>query len=212
MLDINNYIQIFIGLLAILSPFSAIPLFLSMTKTQSGNEQRKTANKTSFAVFCAIVVSVFLGSYILSFFSISIHSFRIAGGILILLMAINMINGQVPRAKNTPEEKLEAKNSDGDISIVPLAIPLLAGPGAISTIIVYSNQGSDIYHNFVLMFIGLLISIIIWITLRMSSKISKFLGTIGINIISRVMGLILASISIEFIINGLTNMLPVLKG
>lgn len=210
MLDFNQYVQIFIAIFAIVSPFSAIPIFLATTASQTHIEKQKNINKTVLAVYITILVSIFLGNHILSFFNISINSFRVAGGILILLMAIHMINGSVPRAKHTPEENHEARNSEGDTSIVPLAIPLLVGPGSISTIIVYSEQGTNFYHYIALSLIGLLVSIMIWLTLKASLKIDNFLGITGINIISRIMGLILASVSIEFIALGLKNIFPIL--
>ena len=148
------------------------------------------------------------------FFGISISSFKIAGGILLLLMAINMLNAKTPNAKSTKEELEEAHEKSTNISeiaIVPLAIPLIAGPGAISTIIIYSQQDDSLIHLLYMSLIIFLLSVIVFVSLRASTFITKKLGITGINVISRVMGLILASISIEFIVSGLLVVFPILS-
>ncbi len=208
MLDYNEYLQIAIGVFAILSPFSAIPIFLSLTATQSKDERKKTAITASIATAITMIISVWLGEGILYMFGISISSFRVAGGILLLLMSINMINAQVLRQKNTPEELKEAIELDKSVAIVPMAIPLLAGPGAISTVILYSNQSQDNVHLIFMSAIIVAVVFLIFLALRMAVPLSKLLGTTGINIISRIMGLILAAISIEFITSGLIKLFP----
>jgi multiple antibiotic resistance protein len=208
MLGYNEYLQIAIGVFAILSPFSAIPIFLSLTAGQDGIERKKTAITASIATALTMIISVWLGETILNVFGISIPSFRVAGGILLLLMSINMINAQVPRQKNTPEELEEAIETDKAIAIVPLAIPLLAGPGAISTVILYSHQANGTSHLFIMSFIITFVVFLIFLALRMAVPLSKTLGKTGINIISRIMGLILAAIAIEFITSGLIKLFP----
>ncbi len=209
MLGYNEYLQIAIGVFAILSPFSAIPIFLSLTAGQNIVERKKTAITASIATALTMIISVWLGETILNIFGISIPSFRVAGGILLLLMSINMINAQVSRQKNTPEELEEAiEQTDKGIAIVPLAIPLLAGPGSISTVILYSHQSSGTIHLFIMSFIIAFVVFLIFLALRMAVPLSKTLGTTGINIISRIMGLILAAIAIEFITSGLLKLFP----
>ncbi len=209
MLEYNEYLQIAIGVFAILSPFSAIPIFLSLTTTQNSEQRKKTAITASVATALTMIISVWMGEIILNIFGISIPSFRVAGGILLLLMSINMINAEVSRQKNTPEEIEEAKEHvDKGIAIVPLAIPLLAGPGAISTVILYSHQAQGSIHLVVMSLIIAFVVFLIFLALRMAVPLSKTLGTTGINIISRIMGLILAAIAIEFITSGLLKLFP----
>lgn len=213
MLPLNEYIQIAIGIMAIFSPFAAIPIFISLTAEHSKQERAKTAKTAAFSAGIAGLVSVWIGQYILQFFGISISSFKIAGGILLLMMAINMLNAKVPKAKNTKKELKEAKKKSvkiSEIAVVPLAIPLIAGPGAISTIIIFTQKVQAIGHLFAMSAIIILIGLYIWFALTMSTVISKKFGITGINIISRVMGLILASISIEFITSGLLQVFPIL--
>ena len=213
MLSVADYLQIVVGIMTIFSPFAALPIFVSLTSNSTQQEKADTAKTAAFAACIAGLVSVWIGQYVLGFFGISIASFKIAGGILLLLMAINMLNAKTPKAKNTKSELKEAKKKStnvNEIAVVPLAIPLIAGPGSISTIIIYAQQPSTLSHLFVMSGIIISISIYIFLTLKMASFISKKLGVTGINIISRVMGLILASISIEFITSGLLVVFPIL--
>ncbi len=213
MLTLSDYIQISIGLMSIFSPFVAIPIFISLTSHSSPSEKRNTARTASIAACIAGLVSIWIGQYVLLIFGISISSFKIAGGILLLLMSINMINAKTPKAKNTKSELKEAQKKSinvSEIAVVPLAIPLIAGPGAISTIIIFSQKSDTIFHLFMMSMIIIAISSYIYLTLKMSSYISKRLGITGLNIISRIMGLLLASISVEFIISGLLTVFPFL--
>ena len=213
MLSINEYLQIAVGIMTVFSPFAAVPIFVSLTAGHSVQEKNETAKTAAFAACIAGIISVFIGKYILSFFGISIASFQIAGGILLLLMAINMLNAKVPDAKNTKPELEEAKRKSSnikEIAIVPLAIPLICGPGAISTIIIYSDKHTSLLHLLVVSLIVVLLSFFAFFSLKMSSYITKKLGITGINIISRIMGLLLAAISIEFIVSGLLSVFPIL--
>lgn len=215
MLSFADYIQIAIGIVTIFSPFAALPIFVSLTSNTTIQQKNETAKTAAFAAGIAGLVSVWIGQYILAFFGISISSFKIAGGILLLLMAINMLNAKVPNAKNTKEELEEAQEKSiniSEIAVVPLAIPLIAGPGAISTIIIFSQKSDTIMHLIYMSIIIVSIALFIFVALRGATLITRKLGITGINIISRVMGLILASISIEFITSGLLTVFPVLAG
>lgn len=207
MLDNAEYIKIFIGLLAIVNPFGAIPLFISMTANETLLQRKKTVDLTSVGVTIILLTVLFFGQLILQFFGISIDSFRIAGGILLLLMAIAMLNAKTSNVKQTEEEAHESKDKES-VAIVPLAMPMLAGPGAISTIILASHKGTGFGHYFGITLGILFLSALIWLTLRASSWIAKHLGETGINIFSRIMGLILAAIAIEFIANGIKGLFP----
>jgi len=213
LLSVADYLQIVVGIMTIFSPFAALPIFVSLTSNSTQQEKADTAKTAAFAACIAGLVSVWIGQHVLGFFGISIASFKIAGGILLLLMAINMLNAKTPKAKNTKRELKEAKKKSvnvKEIAVVPLAIPLIAGPGAISTIIIFAQKSDTIFHLFMMSLIIIVISSYIYLTLKMSSYISKKLGITGLNIISRIMGLILASISIEFIISGLLTVFPFL--
>ncbi|MBI5042051.1 MAG: NAAT family transporter, partial [Gammaproteobacteria bacterium] len=154
-----------------------------------------------------LVVALLMGESLLNFFGISLDSFRVAGGILILLMAISMLHGGISPAKQTSEEAQDAEEKD-NIAVVPLGMPLLAGPGAISTIIIYSHRGHGLLHLALLLSIALSLALLTWVALRAAPAIAERLGRTGLNIVTRIMGLILAAIGVEFMAGGLKQLLP----
>ena len=209
MLELQEYLKIFIGIFAILNPLGALPLYLSLTAHHSEHDKKYVAMTAAKAATIILLVTLFFGELILSFFGISVNSFRVGGGILILLMAISMLHAQTSGAKNTEAERVEASTRES-IAIVPLAMPMLAGPGAISSILLYGNRAHDWQHYLIVSAEIVIVGIIIAILMRLSGKIAKQLGQTGMNIITRVMGLILAAISIEFISLGLKGLFPIL--
>ena len=132
----------FVGMFAILNPLGAIPIYLTMTAHKSIVEMRHIAAKASIAVGVILIISIWIGNLLLQFFGIGMPAFRIASGILVMLIAISMFQAKISQAIHTHEEALEAEDKEG-IAVVPLAIPLLAGPGAISLVIVNAEQMSD---------------------------------------------------------------------
>lgn len=210
MIDYSIYLKIFVGLFAVLNPVGIVPVFISMTSDESDIQKKKTINTVALSVMVILLISSFFGDLLLDFFGISINSFRIGGGILILLMAISMLHAKKSHVKQTPEEANEAQERES-VAIVPLAMPLLAGPGAISGVIIASHKYSGFFHHFAIAIVICLLSVAIWGILRLSPLIGEKLGTTGLNIITRIMGLILASIAVEFIVNGLKGVFPVLN-
>ncbi len=201
----SQYAVIITGLFAILNPIGAIPIFLDLTADQGKRERQHTALVASVAVAIILVTSAWVGDGILKFFGISIDAFRVGGGILILLMAVDMMHARPSRAKRTSEEHDEAQSKES-VAIVPLAIPLLAGPGAISTVILDAHNLGGATERVVLTFIILLVALSVWLALYLATPISKWLGKTGNNILVRLMGLILMAIAVEFIITGVKAM------
>ena len=200
----------FISLLALINPVGAIPFFLSLTAQQSDAERRRTIRIASISVFCVIGVTTMLGQQIISFFGISVGSLEVGGGIIMLLMAINMLNAQIGNSRSTPEERHEAELKD-NVAVVPLAIPLLTGPGAISTVIVYSASSHHWYDRVSLVAIGAVLAAICFFSLRLVEPIARWVGRTGINIGTRLMGLMLSALAVEFIVDGLKAVLPNLR-
>jgi multiple antibiotic resistance protein len=205
MLSWNDYIRMLTGLIAIITPFSTIPLFLNITENIQ-SQRKRIARTTAFAVACILTISVLAGSQILVLFNISIDSFRVAGGLLLLTIAYEMLNAKIGRSRSTPEEEQEAIDSSS-VGVVPLALPLLAGPGAISTVILFSQQSHSVTHKVILIGICCLTALLVWACLHLAPQISKRLSQTSLNISSRVMGLILAAMSVEFIVGGMRNLL-----
>ena len=202
-----EYAKFFAGLLAIVNPIGAIPVFISLTAGLSQHERERTARLSASAVAVVLLAALFTGEAILGFFGISIASFRVGGGVLLLLIAVSMMHARISHAKQTDEEVQDAAEKES-VAVVPLAIPLLAGPGSISTIIVYAHRNSVGGHYVVLGFEIVLVSLLVWGVFRMAPVLSDRLGRTGINVLTRIMGLILAAIAVEFMANGLRQLLP----
>jgi len=200
----HEYLKMFIGLLVILNPMLALPVFISLTEAASDQERLTIARRSAIAVGVVLSVAALLGQQILGLFGISIDSFRVGGGLLILLMAVSMMHAKMSGAQHTDKESEEA-HERADVAVVPLAIPLLAGPGAISTAIIYAHRDMGWMHAALIGEIWIA-ALLVWLTLRSALPISRALGTTGINIATRLMGLVLAAIAVEFIVNGLKGM------
>ena len=199
--------KVAIALFAIVNPIGSVPIFISATDGWSKQDRQKTARTVAITVFIVLAVSAFLGDKILNFFGISIPSFQVGGGILLMLIAISMMHGKQSGTRQTPEEAQTLAEREV-IAIVPLSIPLLAGPGAISSMIIAAQQSPGVIGHLALIIPVLIICIIIWLVLGLSVRISNQLGTIGINIVTRLMGLILAAMAVEFIAHGLIGLFP----
>ena len=210
MLHWADYLKIFMALLIIVNPVSALPLFVSMTAGNTEAEKKNIARIASFSVAVVLVLAALIGQPILAIFGITIASFKVGGAILILLMAISMMHAAPNREKQTPEEAREAAEKE-NIAVVPLAIPLLSGPGAISTTIVYATERSSPAHLGIIILCCLLVALATWLALRLATPVSKWLGETGVNIAIRLMGLLLAAVAVEILASGLVVLLPGLK-
>ena len=207
MLEWSEYLKFFAGLFAIVNPIGAIPLYLNLTTHQEVSTRNRTSLYASITVLLVLAVSLIMGEAILRFFAISIASFRVAGGILILLMAIAMMQARMSPVKQTDEETQDAAEKNS-IAVVPIGLPLLAGPGAISTMILYAHRDASLAHYLMGMVEIGVVALSVWLCLRLAPKIGSFLGRTGINIVGRIMGLIIAALGVEFIGNGLKQLLP----
>ncbi|MEF1302851.1 YchE family NAAT transporter, partial [Vibrio owensii] len=170
-------------------------------------EKSKTATTANVAVAVILIISLFAGQLLLDMFSISLDSFRVAGGLLLLSIAFSMMSGKLGEDKQNKQEKSEYVSRE-QIGVVPLAMPLMAGPGAISSTIVYGARYPSALDT-----VGISVTIMLfcfcsWLLFRSAPLIVRFLGQTGINVITRIMGLILGALGIEFIANGLRNLFP----
>jgi multiple antibiotic resistance protein len=202
-----DYIKFIVALSVIVNPVSALPLFVSMTADNTEAEKKQIARVASLSVAVVLVLAAALGQPILALFGISIASFKVGGAILILLMAVAMMHAAPNRHRQTPEEAMEARNKE-NIAVVPLAIPLLAGPGAISTTIVYATERASLGHLGAIVVCCLLVAGATWVMLRLAAPVSIWLGETGVNIATRLMGLLLAAVAVEIFAGGLVVLLP----
>ncbi len=206
-LEYTLFAKSMIGLLAIVNPLGAIPIFLSLCGDRSPADRQRIAKVTAASVATILIIASWAGDFVLRFFGIGIPAFRAGGGLLILLMAISMLFAHTSHSRQSPEEVDEAGEKD-DIAVVPLAIPLLAGPGAISLVIVDAHQAGAWGDRLVLSAGIIVVSLTVLLALRLATPIGAKLGVTGLNIGTRVMGLLLAAIAIQMISAGLVELLP----
>ncbi|MCC6580017.1 MAG: NAAT family transporter [Phycisphaeraceae bacterium] len=197
----------FISLLAILNPMGAVPMYLALSSHTPAPARRRMIIAASLAVAATLILSAVAGTSLLKFFGISMSAFRVAGGILLLLIGLSMLHANVSRAKQTPEEVDEAADKQS-AAIVPLAVPIISGPGSITTVIILSEKAHDLAHWTSLGVVIVACSSVVFVLLLIADRLQRLLGTTGVNIVSRVMGLVLASIAVQFIFDGVRELLP----
>lgn len=196
-IDLTEYTKFFIAMLAIVDPLAIVPVYLQATRNYTVAEKKRLPSQTALAVIAVLLITLFLGEAILTFFGISVASFRVAGGLLLMIMALQSLY------VSPSHTWLDATDSGERQVVVPIAIPLLAGPGAISTVVVYSFRGDDWWHYALLAGCITIISLIVWLSLSMAEHIQKRLGPTAIAITNKIMALIMAAIGVEFIANGI---------
>lgn len=205
----TEYLKSLAALISIVNPVGAIPVFIKLTESQGHGERHRTCLRTAVTTALVLLVSLAIGEAILAFFGITIASFRVGGGILIMLIAFSMLHAQTSPIRHTEEEAIDSLERD-TVAVVPLGIPLLAGPGAISTIILNAQRYSSLPHYLILSAEILAVALAVWVCLRSAPFIAGLLGRTGINIVTRIMGLIMTAVGVEFIANGLKQMFPIL--
>ncbi len=205
----TEYFKFFIALVAVVNPVGMIPIFINLTANQETRERHTTGNVAALSVGIILLLALFTGEAILRFFGISVGSFRVGGGILILLMAIAMLNAKMSNIRQTKEEELDSVVRES-VAVVPLATPLLAGPGAISTVILHAQRHNSPLHHLYLSLAIIGLSGLTALLMRLAPHISQWLGKTGINIITRLMGLVMAAMGVEFIAHGLKQLFPIL--
>ena len=202
--NIEFFILCISSLFTVLDPLGNVPIFISMTQDYSQQERNIISLKAIFFSFIVLTLFALIGEFIFSFYNITIHSFRIAGGLLLFKISLDMVESKRSRTKTTPKEEKEAEEKDA-IAFTPLAVPLIAGPGSIATIMILASESKNNNDNFA---IFLALAIVLFITLlifRVSDILSNRLGRSGLRIMKRLMGLILMVISIEFILKGVKD-------
>jgi multiple antibiotic resistance protein len=189
----------------IVDPLGNIPIFLSVTEGAAQEERKRVALRSSVATFCILVSFAILGKWILKAFQVTISSFQIAGGVLIFIISLSMLEARRSRTRTTPEEEHERPGED--VSIFPLAIPMMSGPAAITTVMVLMNLSTTLTQKTLVLLAIFLTSVSAYFILRASRHLLTVLGQTGLNVLARLMGLILAVISVQFVIDGLKQVI-----
>ncbi len=202
-------------LLAIVNPLAIVPFFIHYTQSFSDAQRKRTIWVSSFSVFVVIAVSALLGLQILEFFNISLASFQVGGGLLLMTSSLNMLNAQPAEAKSTATELQDASERaavGASIAVVPLAIPLLTGPASMSTVVIYADKAKTFWQLATLVGYGVVIGLATALCFALAGPIARVLGKTGINVMTRLMGLILAALAVEVMADGLHKLFPVLAG
>lgn len=206
-MEFSELLSYSVSLLFICNPFSALPALLALTQGRSMDEKRRTGIVSGFAVAVILFISTWIGGPLLQFLGISVASFQCAGGIVVFLLALSFLNAEVSRMKQTTEDQKEAQRKDS-IAVVPLAIPLMAGPGAISTVIVHGYSFPGMLSQLYMSLCAIIVALVLGVTLYFAGNVEKMLGHSGINIVNRLGGLILAAIAVETIAKGIVGLFP----
>ncbi|PIS01754.1 MAG: amino acid transporter [Chlamydiae bacterium CG10_big_fil_rev_8_21_14_0_10_35_9] len=210
-MNILRFVNYFIALLMICNPFAVLPLFLKLTAADTFEERRRTSLIATFAVACILVGATWLGMPVLLILGIKLAPFRFAGALVVLMLAFSMLRAEDTRLKQTSEEKVEAITKSS-IAITPLAIPLIAGPGAISAIIVEASQYTGLINHGILSFVAIAVALFMGTILYFATKVENILGRVGLNIFTRIGGLVVASNALDSLSVALKEMFPGLTG
>jgi len=207
-MDILELAKAALALFAIVDPVGVIPMFLLATQGYTLAQSHAAARIAALTVLGVLTLFAFLGEPLLMFFGIRLAAFAVAGGLLLLLLALSMVQARVSPQRQTQDEAAEAEEREA-VGVVPLGIPLLAGPGAITHVIVAASaaKGEVLHQTALLIPIGL-VALSVWLSFRAAPVISRRLGKTGIHVVTRLMGLIIAAISVEMIADGLGKLFP----
>ena len=206
MSDLNEYLRFTVTLAAVVDPFLAVPFFLTFTASRSDDERRRLARVVALTVFAVLAVAVFIGEVLLLFIGASLPAFRVGGGLVLLLMALAMLNAQAGGVRQSQAEARELEQGELH-GVVPLAIPLLAGPGAISTSII-AAEGGGLVHQLVIVLCIAVVCLVSWLTMRAAHRIAARMGTTGLNVATRILGLLLAAMAVQTMAVGLRQLFP----
>jgi MarC family membrane protein len=204
-----DYLKAFIAIFVLIDPLGAIPIYLSIAPDYTPAEHRRTVRRIAAATTLILLGALAIGGPALALLGVSIPAFQVAGGLLILLLALAMMQPSPEGRRQTREEATEAAEKP-DIAVVPMAMPILAGPGSIGAMIVYGHLKSSVVNYLVLAVIAVVVGASCWLALRLAAPIGARLGRTGATLLTRVMGLLLAAIAVEMFANGLRDLFPVL--
>lgn len=209
-MTLQEYLRFTVTLLAVLDPFLAVPIFLAFTASRGPAARRQLTNAVTLTVFLVLAGAAMFGELLLKLIGASLPAFTAGGGLVLLLMAVAMLNAEAGKVRQNPAEaeELESRDLSG---VVPLAVPLLAGPGAISTTIIAAQHLGAVDLG-ILIGCVLLVCALLWIVLRLAQRIGERMSTSALNVATRLFGLLLAAIAIEMLATGAKALLPGLAG
>src|SRR5438034_7672274 len=203
---LSFFVTAFVSIFVTLDAIGNIPIFLSITPQNTQEERAEMITRAVLVVLAVLVSFALFGNFIFKFFGVTIEAFRIVAGLLLLKIAFDMMEARPARVRHTPEEDAEGAQRE-DIAIIPLAIPLLSGPGSISTVIALTGQAAKspkVVASFALLLLAIALNVLIaYVVLRSATAVTRLLKESGMRIFTRVMGLILAAIAVQFVLTGI---------
>ena len=204
--EITGYIKVFIALFVLVNPLEGIPFYLNNTRGLTTEQKNAIIRKTSTAVFIILLFSFFLGKYVLTLFGISTGAFTLAGGIIIFLISLSMVLGSSAQAGSDVQSSQDA-GSDS-FAVVPLAIPLLAGPGPISSMILYGGSTTDLWQLIIIPAIALSVTVAVYFSFKAAATLELKLRKTGVNVLTKVSGILISAIAVEMIHKGILQLFP----
>jgi len=203
---LGDYLRFVVTLTAVVDPFLAIPFFLTFAASHGEEARKRLARTVALTVFGVLAAAAFVGEALLELIGASLPAFRVGGGLVLLLMSLAMLNAQAGGVRQSKAEAAELE--EGELQgVVPLAIPLLAGPGAISTAII-AAEGGHAVHQVVLVLCVAIVCVVVWLALRAAPRVAARMGTTGMNIATRILGLLLAAMAVQTMAVGLKALFP----
>jgi multiple antibiotic resistance protein len=194
----------FTSVFVLVDPIAAVPTFLAMTGDSDRARRRHMAKRAAWTCFLVLLTFSMAGTLIFKFFGITLAAFKIAGGLILGLIGLDMLKAKRSPTKETPDETEEGAEKE-DVGIIPLGIPMLAGPGSISSVMVLMSQNTDWPHAIVVVGAIGAVAAVSFLVLAAADKVSSYLHETGIRILTRMMGLLLTAIAVQFVLNGLTD-------
>ncbi|TDE04740.1 MarC family NAAT transporter [Flavobacterium sandaracinum] len=201
------FIYLFVALFSVLNPIGTVPIFVGLTQNDTKKERSRISLWTAINVFIILIVSFFIGQYVLIFFGISIDALRIAGGIIIVNSGFSLLSGEFNKKRGINKKAESDAQKRNDIALTPLAIPMLAGPGSISLLIAFYQEHNSSMEILISSMAILAIAVTIFLILKSAHYLAKILGVSGIVAISRIVGFIVIAIGIQYIVSAIINII-----
>lgn len=201
------FIYIFAALFSVINPIGTVPIFVGLTQHDSKSERSRVSLWTAIDVFIILIISFFVGQYVLDFFGISIEALRIAGGLIIVSSGFSLLSGKFKKTRGINKKVEDDVQTRNDIALTPLAIPMLAGPGSISLLIAFYQDHQETHEIIIASLAILAVAVSIFIILRSAHYLSKILGASGIVAISRIVGFIVIAIGIQYIVSAIVSII-----
>lgn len=201
------FVYIFAALFSVINPIGTVPIFVGLTQHDSKKERSRVSLWTAIDVFIILIISFFVGQYVLDFFGISIEALRIAGGLIIVSSGFSLLSGKFKKTRGINKKVEDDVQTRNDIALTPLAIPMLAGPGSISLLIAFYQDHHEMHEIIITSLAIMAVAIAIYIILRSAHYLSKILGASGIVAISRIVGFIVIAIGIQYIVSAIVSII-----